>query len=87
MDAEKVAFHVNIASFMASLRLLRRAPVAYRPPLGVPKDPLGVPKGVQWWGTNFYLCPECMGIHLAPFTAAETLKTVKNAEIEGKNGF
>ena len=52
-------------------------------PLGVPKDPLGVPKGVQWWGTNFYLCPECMGIHLAPFTAAET---VKNAEIEGKNG-
>ena len=44
VDAEKVAFHVNIGTFMASWRLLWRAPVAYWPPLGVPKAPLGVPK-------------------------------------------
>ena len=31
-DAEEVAFHVNIGSFMASWCLLWRAPVAYRPP-------------------------------------------------------
>ena len=32
VDAEEVAFHVNIGSFMASWCLLWRAPVAYRPP-------------------------------------------------------
>ena len=32
VDAAKVAFHVNIGSFMASWCLLWRAPVAYRPP-------------------------------------------------------
>ena len=34
-------------------------------------------------GDKFLFVPRVYGIHLAPFSAAET---VKNAEIEGENG-
>ena len=81
VDAEEVAFHVNIGSFMASWCLLWRAPVAYRPP----QVSLRTPR-VFSGGGKFFLVHRVYGNTLGGFCGDRNGKKCRNRGKKWKNG-